>query len=119
MPYYRCNLSRGGVKLPDSVTFSGNGTTSIGNLFADDNGQGTHKGLAGSASITIPTFGYKKADISASSSSIGTGNDIDISNTESITVVTNYALNLHHHDGAGSHYYYGGGSGAYTVVLHN
>lgn len=66
-------------------------------------------------------MGYRYADIDASSSSVGTGSNIDISQKTSITVSTSYAVNVYHHQNSDGSWggYYGGGSGSYEVVLHN
>lgn len=112
MSYFRCS-SVDGMELPDQILIDG--SASSGGI----DGSGNVK--SGNGSVTIPTMGYRYADIDASSSSVGTGNNIDISNYATITVSRSYAVNVYHHqnpDGSwGS--YYGGGSGSYSVVLHN
>lgn len=110
MAFIRCGMSGEGVKqLSIKGSASSGGIDSGGNI------------KSGSCSITIPTMGYKYADISASSSSVGTGSNIDISKVSSITVSTSYAVNVYHHQNPDGSLggYYGGGSGSYEVVLRN
>lgn len=104
--------------MPDRVTFSGNvhvghsGYTQIGG-----NGQ-----MTANTNLTIPTLGYKKADITINAdqatSSAGKGTNIDISGVSSISITAETGKASVNYHNAYS-YYFGGADGNYTVVLHN
>lgn len=111
MAYINC-AADSGPGAPESITISNRSSYS-----ADNN---THAG-SGWGTVTIPTMGYKFADITASSSSVGTGSNIDISGVDNISVECSYEIHSYHHmnpDGTWGHWY-GGGRGSYSVVLHN
>lgn len=106
----------GGVKLPDSVTFSGTGSASI-NPYKKDSGNNPSASIGASASI--PTMGYHYANITAASSSVGVGNNIDISNVSSIDVSASSGFNWLTHWQGNDSYFFGSGTASYTVTLHN
>lgn len=112
MAYFRCGSVNKKVKLP-KVSINGNASSGV------NASSGAVTG--GGASMTISTLGYRYADIVASSSSVGTGNNIDISEVSSITVSTSYTINIYHHQNPDGSWggYYGGGNGTYSVVLHD
>ncbi|MDE6421675.1 MAG: hypothetical protein K2K87_14310 [Lachnospiraceae bacterium] len=123
MALVRCNLSSGRVKLPDSVTYTGTVHVGHDGYTNISNGRGDGK-ILGRTSITIPTLGYQKADVtinapgSNTSSSVGKGSNIDISNKSSINITAETgkaSVNWH----AAYNYYFGNADGNYTVVLHN
>lgn len=123
MALVRCNLSSGRVKLPDSVTYTGN--VHGGHSGAKTLDTGGMNELYAKDTITIPTLGYHKADIAVSgydakrsSLPLGTGNNIDISSIDQITmsIATNTMSKNWH---TAYQYYFGNSDSTYTVVLHN
>lgn len=118
MAYFRCNYVGGGVKLPESVTISGGCGCNF--TQAGTTNAGGSKTLDYSGSLTVPTMGYQKADISGAESELGTGNDIDISAVDVIKISTSKRASMNYHEGPSDNKYnYGGGSSAYSIVLHN
>ncbi len=114
MVYYRC--TNAGTNLPDSITIKGTGHVDYnGGRF--DNPNDCSCESKGNTVVTIPTLHYKKADITASSSSVGIGRDIDISAVEEIAVTLQYVASKHYH--VAYKYWYGDADGSYTVTLHN
>lgn len=101
--------------MPDSVTFSGKGSAGI-NPYKMDNGNPT---ASIGASASIPTMGYHYANITAASSSVGVGNNIDISNVSSIDVSASAGFSWLTHWQGNDLYFYGSGTASYTVTLHN
>lgn len=109
-----------GVKLPDSITYTG--TIHVGHEgYTSISGNGEMKGRT---SITIPTLGYTKVNVTINgpgkrtSSSVGVGSNIDISNTSSINITTETGkatVNYH----TAYKYWFGDADGSYTVTLHN
>lgn len=113
MAYFKCNF---GTELPKKLTITGAGYTSFsGGRF--DNANNCSSEASGNTSITIPTLGYKKADITATSSSVGIGNNIDVSAVTSIDVKVEYKVTPWFH--VAYKYWLGNTTGTYTVVLHN
>lgn len=76
MPYYRCRFGTN-KSFAEQVTITGTYANGV------DASNGNIKGQ--SSSLTVPTLGYKFADITGSSD-VGTGNNIDVSDKSSIEV---------------------------------
>lgn len=113
MAYINCATDSGAQGVPESITISNNSSYNT-NKFSTYAGRGW-------ATVKVPTMGFRFADITASSSSVGTGTNIDISGVDNINVECSYNIGSYHHmnpDGSWGHWY-GGGSASFTVVLHN
>lgn len=116
MAYFRCGLIGEGVKLPDRITFTG---------YASGNANSPTGAVNGSCLSTanIPTLGYKYANVSLSkdsqhadnsgiSSSVGVGNNINISNVTNITISSSANASKDKHGVLSVSF-------SYTVTLHN
>lgn len=110
MPLYGCNLSVD--NLPDSITFKGN----LSIYWDSTGGAGTGNS---STTTTIPTMGYKKADITATKSNVGTGNNIDISSIQSIQIEQQNNIIKSDIKYNPNGFYYTTHGSTYSVTLHN
>ena len=120
MAYFR--FSSTGGEMPESVTFT------VGyNFTLNPSIKGSPQPtIHGGNDLTIPTLGYKYADIPSKSghtSSVGFGTNIDISNVETIVIsghqYKSSGYNAHYNNGTEGPYYYGGVSDTITITLHN
>lgn len=117
MAYIRCGTIDAGAKMPDSITVSGTIHTSY---YGGRDQNPNDSGGGSKEQITIPTLGYKYADISATSSIVGTGNNRDVSKVTSITVTINSEIPAGNKNWHGAYQYlYGSVDTSYTVKLHN
>lgn len=121
MAYYECSLmSKDGVKLPESITLSGDTSAVLNPSIARANS--TTPTIYTTGNCTIPTFGYHYANVTGGKIDSNSGNNIDISGKDSFrfdvtSVYKSAEWNIHH--GSDGTYPYGGVTAKWTIVLHN